>query len=490
MPARPEGGGDDGGGTADDRGPAHDPGRANAPRAAGGGIARGSLINLVTRVAAVGLGLAITLYVARLGPALQGAFALFTAVESVLMALTSGFGVAIARRISHHGERPAGLVAASLLACVLLGVVAAGALLLVSRPGLLAGLAQVHLPGAGVAVAGTAPQGGSYESLWLLALAAPLLFITPNLGGLWLGSGRMGGLAGLTLAAPSITLLIIGAAALAGRPAALATALGGWVAARIVVALGALAAAGRGGWLGRPDGRALAGEARFVLLIGATNLVALLNYKVDIFLVERFLGLGPTGVYSIAVMAAELLWLVSSSVTTAAYARIGAPDAAAATRLTLRAMHASVLLLLGLCPLVWAAAALLVPVLLGPAYAEVLPALALLLPGVALYGAASALSAWFTNHAGRPLVPALLALSSLVFTVLVSLLSIPTLGMLGGALATSLSYVGTMALGGWLFVRASGCRAADLLQPDRQAMAGDLARVGAWLRARWRGQRR
>jgi O-antigen/teichoic acid export membrane protein len=249
------------------------------------------------------------------------------------------------------------------------------------------------------------------------------------------------------------------------------------VAARVCVALGALLAAWRCGWLGRPDWPALTAESRFVLVIGATNLVALLNYKVDIFLVERFLGLGPTGVYSIAVMVAELLWLVSSSVTTAAYARIGTPDAAQATRLTVRAMHASVLLLLALCPLLWLFAALVVPALLGPAYAGALQALAVLLPGVALYGAASALSAWFTNHAGRPLVPALLAGSSLLFTVVVSLLAIPRLGMLGGALATSLSYGATVGLGGWLFMRASGTPAGVLLRPDWSALVADLRRL-------------
>jgi O-antigen/teichoic acid export membrane protein len=443
------------------------------------GIARGSLINLVTRVAAVGLGLAITLYVARLGPARQGEFALFTAVESVLMALTSGFGVAIARRISHHGERPAGLVGASMLACVLLGLVAAAGLAGVALASV-AGLA-LPMPGAtsvsSSAASAAAAGAGHYQSLWLLALAAPLLFVSPNLAGLWLGSGRMGGLARLTLAAPGLTLLFIGLAALAGLPAAVVVALGAWVAARVCVALGALLAAWRGGWLGRPDWPALVGESRFVLVIGATNLVALLNYKVDIFLVERFLGLGPTGVYSIAVMVAELLWLVSSSVTTAAYARIGAPDAAQATRLTVRAVHASVLLLLALCPLLWLFAALVVPWLLGPAYAGALQALAVLLPGVALYGAASALSAWFTNHAGRPLVPALLAGSSLLFTVVVSLLAIPRLGMLGGALATSLSYGATVGLGGWLFMRASGTPAGVLLRPDWAAMAADLRRL-------------
>ncbi|MFM2066771.1 MAG: hypothetical protein RLZZ584_1680 [Pseudomonadota bacterium] len=430
------------------------------------GIARASLVNLVTRVAAVGLGLAITLYVARLGPARQGEFALFTAVESVLMALTSGFGVAIARRISHHGERPAGLVGASMLACLLLGLVAGAGLLAVS-----------HWSNGAPDWPAAARVTGNYQSLWLLALAAPLLFVTPNLSGLWLGTGRMGGLARLTLGAPALTLALIGLAALAGLPAAVGVALGAWVTARVLVALGALVAARRGGWLGRPDLPALAADGRFVLVIGATNLVALLNYKVDIFLVERFLGLGPTGVYSIAVMVAELLWLVSSSVTTAAYARIGAPDAAQATRLTVRAMHASVLLLLALCPLLWLFAALVVPWLLGPAYGGALAALAVLLPGVALYGAASSLSAWFTNHAGRPLVPALLAGSSLLFTVVVSLLAIPRLGMLGGALATSLSYGATVALGGWLFMRASGTPAGVLLRPDWQAMAADLRRL-------------
>jgi hypothetical protein len=45
---------------------------------------------------------------------------------------------------------------------------------------------------------------------------------------------------------------------------------------------------------------------------------------------------------------------------------------------------------------------LLVPPVLGPAYAASLPPLALLLPGVLLFGGASALSAYFTNHAGQP----------------------------------------------------------------------------------------
>jgi O-antigen/teichoic acid export membrane protein len=419
-------------------------------------VSRGSLVNLATRVAAVGMGLLITLYVARLGTEQQGAFALFVAVESVLLAVASGFGVAIARRISHHGEHPAGLVGASVVACILIGLAMA----------------------AGLALA-SARSSASYGHLWLLALAAPLMLLPPNLYGLWLGGGRMGALAWLTLGAPFITLLGLAVNGLLAWPQALVAVLAAWVAARVVVAVAALVAAQRGGWLGRIDGAALGAEARFIAVIGATNLVSLLNYKVDIFLVEHFLGLAVTGVYSIAVMVAELLWLVSSSVTTAAYARIGAPDAAAARRITVRAVHASVLLLAALCPALWLLAAWLVPWLLGSAYSESLLALAVLLPGVAVFGAASALSAWFTNHAGKPRVPALLASISLVINIAASLVAIPRMGMLGGALATTLSYLVTVLLAARWFMRASGTPAAELMHPDWRALAADLSRLRA-----------
>ena len=409
-------------------------------------LARASLVNLGSRLLAVALGLALMLFTARLGPSAQGAFALFLAVESVLLATGSGFGVALARRLSHHGEPPGALATAAVVACLLLGSMAALALWGASRWG-----------------------GSGYAALAWLALAAPLMLLPGNLSGLWLGQGRMGPLAVLMLAPPALTLLGIGLAHLWQPGSGLTVVLAAWVLARVAVALVTAWAARREArlaWPGLPAVQAAwRQEGRFVAVIGLTNLVSLLNYKVDLFLVERFLGLGPTGVYSIAVAVAELLWLVSSAVTTAAYARIGQPDRAAATALTLRAMHASVWLLLALCPPLWLLAKLVVPTLLGPAYQPALAALALLLPGVALYGAASALSAWFTNHAGRPQVPAWLATGSLLINIGVSLWAIPRFGLQGAALATSFSYAVTIVVGLSLFVRAAGVSWRQALSP-------------------------
>jgi O-antigen/teichoic acid export membrane protein len=251
-------------------------------------VARGTAINLATRLAAVGLVLVITAFTARLGTTTQGVFALFTSVEGVLLALLSGFGIALARRVSHHGERPAALAGAVAWAAAGVGVVAALVLWAVS----------VVAPAA-------------YGTLWLLALAAPVLLLAPNLAGLWLGEGRMAPMAAVSLAPPLLTLLGLAGLMLAQAPA-LPQVLGAWVVAKVIVGLGVVAWLWREGRLAAPDFRTLGGEVRFIATIGVTNLIGLLNYRVGLFVIERVLGLAETGIYSIAVVVGELTWCSSA----------------------------------------------------------------------------------------------------------------------------------------------------------------------------------
>lgn len=416
-------------------------------------VARGTLVNLATRVAALVGVLLITVVTARLGTAQQGAFALFTSIEGVLLALLSGFGVALARRVSHHGEQPRALLSAMLLCCAGIGLLAAGVLWAVSRWG----------PPA-------------YASLWLLALGAPVLLLAPNAVGWWLGEGRMSPIARLTLAPPWLALAalgLLGSLQFTGLPSVLAA----WVGAKVVVGIALLWVLWRSRRLAAPGWAALRGELPFVATIGVTNLISLLNYRVGLFVVERVMGLSATGVYSIAVIAAELLWFVSSSLTQAAYSRIGTPDRASAAATTVRAVQLSVVALLLAAPLLWFAARALVPWLLGPAYAPSVALLAMLLPGVLLFGGASALSAYFTNHAGTPAVPARVAGLSLLLNGALSLVSVPMLGMAGAALAASVSYSVCVGVLAWCFVRHAGLPLAALLLPgphlwrDIQAVA-------------------
>ncbi len=412
---------------------------------AAAGVVRGTAINLATRLLSVALVLAITAFTARLGTAQQGAFALFTSIEGVLLALLSGFGVALARRVSHHGEQPRALLGATVLACMGLGALASVVLWAVSAYG---------------------PP--TYAMLWLLALAAPLLLLAPNVAGLWLGEGRMAPMAAVSLAPPLLTLLGLGAVLLVAALPGVQHVLGAWVVAKVLVGAAVLLLVWRAGRLAAPDFGALRVELPFIATIGLTNLIGLLNYRVGLFVIERLLGLSATGVYSIAVVVAELLWFVSGSLTQAVYGRIGTPDRTRAADTTVRVVHLSLVALLLVAPLLAAAAVLLIPPLLGEAYRASLPLLAFLLPGALLFGGASALSAYFTNHAGRPQVPAQVAALSLALNAGLALLLVPLLGMAGAALAASLAYAASVVVLALRFARHAGLPLRRVLLPGAQ----------------------
>lgn len=396
-------------------------------------IAHGAIINLVTRCLAVAAGLVIVLIAARMGPHIQGALALFTAVESITIAFFSGFGIALARRISHHQESSAGLIAGVTLACL-----GAGTL-------------------AGIVIFVMSKISDSYSSLWILACGAPFMLIANNLTGVYLGQGRMTPIAVITLGAPTLTLMLISACWLRSSEITLAIILWSWVLARSAVGIFSFLTQREALSIRavNDNGNVLKQMLPFVAAIGLTNMIGLMNYKVDLFLVEHYLGLSVTGGYSIAVMVGELLWFVSSAVTQAAYARIGTPEKQEASRLVVRVMHFSLLALSVMSPILWFVAWIILPRLLGTEYSAALPILAILLPGIVAFGAASSLSAYFTNHFGRPIISAILAGLSLLINVIVSVVLIPRWGAIGGAVATSVSYLVSVIVSLSLFARMS-----------------------------------
>lgn len=405
---------------------------------------RGAAGNLIAKVVLVLLGLGITVVVARRGAAVQGAFALFVACEAVMLTLFSGFGLALAREVSHHRSDAAQSLSALLLASLGVGVLASGVLL-------------------GVAHAmGREP----YQHLWLLALGAPFLLMVPTATGLWMGQGRMLPLNLAQVAAPAAVL--IGLLVLGGWPGKVATSvasstgltvmavLTAWVVGKSIVGLGSASWAFHDAGRARPDWALLGRDARFIVVIGLTNVVSLLNYRVTLFVIEHFKGLADAGVYSVAMQVGELLWMVSQAVTVSAYHRIGNPDTRAAAAMTVRAVRINVLATVACAPVLLALAWWALPWALGHAYFDARWPLAALLPGIAGYAAASSLSAFYTNHLGRPHLSAAVAGLSLTLNVCVSLWAVPRWGALGAAVSTSLAYLVAIVVACGIFLKHAG----------------------------------
>lgn len=415
----------------------------NAPAAS---LWAGAALNLAARLATVALGLAILIVVARQGPQVQGAFSLFVAVESALLALGSGLGLLLAREAARGALSPQRL-----------------------RRGLGAALGAGAVAAIGLAAVAQASTGDPYRLLWLMALAAPCLLLAPTAVGLWMGQRRLVALNAAQVGAPLLVLVLLLAAA-AGGAIGLAFVLGAWALAK------ALAGAATAAWaLARPGVAAAPGGAmpmtagpawRFVAAIALANVVSLANYRATLFLLERMHGLAEAGVYSVAVQVAELLWLLSQAVTVSAYALIGSTDAMQARATALRAVRLGLGAALAAAPLLGLVAWLALPAVLGEAYRASLVPLALLLPGVAVYAAASALSAYYTQHLGRPHWAAGIAGLSLTLTLAIAAWSVPRWGAPGAAVATSLAFLGAIGVAWTLFARDTGLRWSALLRGD------------------------
>jgi O-antigen/teichoic acid export membrane protein len=192
---------------------------------------------------------------------------------------------------------------------------------------------------------------------------------------------------------------------------------------------------------------------RFVATIGVTNVISLLNYRASLFLVERFHGLSAVGTYSVAVTVAELLWLLSQSVTVSAYSRIGNPDVRVASSMTVQAVRINVLATVIAAPILLALASWALPWVMGAAYADSVMPLAALLPGVAAYAAASSLSAFYTNHLGRPHLSGGIAGLSLVVSFGLGWLLVPQFGALGAGISSSTGYIVAIVVAYAVFLR-------------------------------------
>jgi O-antigen/teichoic acid export membrane protein len=400
----------------------------------------------------------------------QGAFALFVAVESALLTLFSGLGLWLARQMSQQAAAlpsPAlPMLRGVLRAAVGLGLVASVVLL---------GIAWW---------ADTLP----YSQLWLLALGAPFLLLVPTATGLWLGEGRMWPINLAQVAAPASVLLGLSGAMwlLDGSQRStpmVVLVLTAWVSGKslvaVVTAFRALRDAGHRDQAEVSASRLQADRVwpqwwaqwPFVATIGLTNVISLLNYRASLFLVERFHGLSTAGTYSVAVTVAELLWLLSSSVTVSAYSKIGHPDVKVAASMTVQAVRINVLATVAAAPVLLGLAWWALPWVMGEAYAASLWPLAALLPGVAAYAAASSLSAFYTNHLGRPQLSGMIAGLSLAVSFVLGLLLVPGLGALGAGIASSLGYTLAIVAAYGVFLRHAGLPVKALWTPSLTRVA-------------------
>jgi O-antigen/teichoic acid export membrane protein len=173
------------------------------------------------------------------------------------------------------------------------------------------------------------------------------------------------------------------------------------------------------------------------------NMAQFLNYRLDIFFVSYFVGVKGVGLYSLAVGIAQLLWLVSGTTS-----QVLLPDVAASTdqvsaqQRTARVARLSLWLSIVLAGGLVIGGDMLLPLVFGAAFRESVPALMWLLPGVTIFSIANVIGSYLAGI-GKPHLNLAVALVGLVVTVALDFVLIPWLGIIGAAIASTLSYLAT-----------------------------------------------
>jgi O-antigen/teichoic acid export membrane protein len=381
-------------------------------------IARKSVENFAARIAAQAFSVVGAIVVARmLGPAGKGVFSYAGTVLAMIQMANAGQAAAIAWQYTRKNRAPADLLTAMLR--------------------ILSAIAVPVVLGLVIAALFTHGQG----ALLAVAAALPFALFAQSATGFFLADGhvRMINIQQIVIsvcsAAIYMPLLIF---AHAGLSVLFVIWVGGYVAGAIysAVVLRRYAKMREGDTSG-PITRE---QLQYGGQVSLNSAVQFLNFRIDVFLIMFMLGQSALGIYSIGIGIGEMLWQLSRPMVTASFARIARgteQEAALATATCMR--HSFVLVLIG-AVIVFFAAPPLIPIVYGAQFAPAGMVARVLLPGILAYSMMPTLATFFAQQLGQPRIPLIFSSLSTVLCAAVTVVALPHFGIIGGALATSVSY--------------------------------------------------
>lgn len=209
----------------------------------------------------------------------------------------------------------------------------------------------------------------------------------------------------------------------------------------------------------------------------AANGLQLLNYRLSYFMMQRFHGAAPLGLWSITSQLAESAWLAPKSLGTVLYARVSNTEEAIRQReLTLTVLKLSVALAAAACAVISILPDSVFILVFGPEAKGIQELVLLLSPGLLAMAASQALSHYLSG-VGQVQHNTIGSGLALAVTVALGFALIPSCAAAGAAITASAAYLVALAYQLVLFNRISGARWRHYL-PD----ARDLERASSLLR--------
>lgn len=199
----------------------------------------------------------------------------------------------------------------------------------------------------------------------------------------------------------------------------------------------------------------------------AANVMMIINYRLDVFIITGFLPLTQVGLYTTAVALAEMVGYVGNAVNTALIPKLASGEDALTFESTPKVLRltlfltflAALALALTAYPLIW--------LFFGVRFLGSFYPLLLLLPGVIALGGATVISGDLMAR-GKPVYNSIATGVSVVLTIILDFSLIPLWGIKGASIASSLVYIALFTLNFCFLKRESGYGLAQILILTRE----------------------
>jgi O-antigen/teichoic acid export membrane protein len=432
-------------------------------------LARSVAFNVAGQVGSLAVGFVGSILLARwLGPADRGLLGVLSSFASFALML-GGLGVPLA--VLYYASRRetslGALLANSLLCAAALAVVLVPLTFALRHP-----LADAFTHGRG-------------EAAWVVAAATvPLSFLDYATQNFLLGRLRFGAFNAVVLAAR-----VAGLAATGGLVVAAGFGVQGGL---IALAVGSLCMIAGSLWYARPFGRVAVdgGLLRRMTSYGARvqvgALFQLLNYRLDLIVIQFFAPLSVVGLYIVAQVIAELSNLVSSAFHNSVMPLVAAGDDDGSSRTTAAGIRHHGIAVLGSVVGIAIAGPLIIRFAYGADYTGAIVPMLILLPGMWFLGTGTVIAGDLRGRE-RPGLASALAGLSVAVTVALDALLIPRFDVNGAAIASDGAYVAFGVASLIAVSRISGLSIRSLVVPtvaDLRAYPLALRRLAAKVRSR------
>ena len=182
-----------------------------------------------------------------------------------------------------------------------------------------------------------------------------------------------------------------------------------------------------------------------------SNILAFINYRIDLFIIAYFLNDAAVGLYSIAVSIVERIWIVSQSVSAVLFARVSnlSTDQERANFTAIVSRNVMFISLLA-GGFLFFLGGWIITTLFGEAYTDSITPFLYLIPGVVLLSYARILSHFFAGI-GRPEINTYVASFTTLLNISLNIYLVPKFGVKGAAIATSITYASNMIIKSTIF---------------------------------------